>query len=264
MIFSKIAGKLYNKFGNKSCAHQKTLTPLEEKIYNEGERLIPGVTHDILEVIRHRSSYEFFRIIIERDLELLERSQNSHVFSIVDLGCGVGHGCLVLSGLKNSHITGVDISQESIEYAKYHYSADNITYQIADLTKFISKMPEYDYVVSRGVFEHIPNGLQLALSSRWHYRLLFDVPYNEPTGPNPHHLITGIREINFVNFTDAELFYQDSSGIIYDARHKPQKPNMIICVCTDPDFPKAGSIKIDFPLPAWQPEQKRRESRRIF
>lgn len=35
------------------------LSPLEAVIYNEGERLIPYVTHDHDELVRHRSSYVF-------------------------------------------------------------------------------------------------------------------------------------------------------------------------------------------------------------
>jgi SAM-dependent methyltransferase len=237
----------------KEGATNDTLSPSEEIIYNSGERLIPGVTHDMRETIRHKSSYEFFKMVIERDMSIIQKVNNSETITIVDLGCGVGHGCQTLSKASQFRVTGVDCSKESLAYAQIHYAEDNIVYQQADLNQFIPEMQEFDYVVSRGVLEHIHNGLQLARSSKWRYRLLFDVPYDEQKGPNPHHLITGIREEQFSEYGDAEIFYQDLDGIVYDTKHKPAKPNMIMCVCSHQNLPKIGSMDILFPLPAWKP-----------
>jgi len=229
----------------------KRLTPLEEAIFNAGERLIPEVTHDLSQLVIHRSAYMFFRKVIESDLAIM--GEQPKPIQIVDLGCGVGHGCYTLSEIPNSHVTGVEHSPESLEYARCHYSRTSITYQLADLTEFIPAMPEYDYVISRNVFEHIPNGLQLALSTKWRYRLLFDIPYNEPRGLNPHHVLHGIREVTFSEFPGVTLFFEDTAGVIYDALHKPPRPKTVICVCSLPDLPKVGDSQIGFPLPAWQP-----------
>ena len=49
----------------------RDLRPLEAIIYNEGERLIPYVTHEQDEFVRHRSSYVFWRGIVELDLPRL-------------------------------------------------------------------------------------------------------------------------------------------------------------------------------------------------
>lgn len=250
MRIGQLVRHVYRKFHGIPAVAEKQLTPLEEKIYNDGERLIPGVTHDLMEVIRHKSSYDFFRMVIEADLTGRE------AVHIVDLGCGVGHGCQILSTLKNSNIVGTDFSPESLQYAQHHYAADNITYELVDLGMYIREMPEYGYVVSRGVFEHIPNGIDVAMSANWRHRLLFDVPYDEPDEANPHHLVWGIREEHFEKFPDAELFFQDLSGVIYDVANKPEKPNMIICICSHPDLPKVGSGRINFPLPAWQPQKR--------
>lgn len=234
----------------------RTLTPLEQVIYNEGERLIPGVTHDLAEVVRHRSSYLFFRGVMKRDWPSV--SKPDRPVTIVDLGCGVGHGCHALSALPNSQIVGVDSSPESLEYARTHYAAANITYRLANLEEFIPDMPEYDYVVSRGVFEHVRGGLRLAVSTKWRCRLLFDVPYDEPWQANPHHLLSGIREEAFAEFKGVELFFQDLGGVIYDRPRKPAKPNMIICVCSRPDLPPAAG-RLRLPVPAWRPPRRLRE-----
>jgi SAM-dependent methyltransferase len=226
------------------------MTKLEERIYNEGERLIPGITHDLTELVRHVSSYRFFSRVVEHDLRSLpDRPRPAR---IMDLGCGVGFGCRMMAALPDTAIKGVDVSAASIDYARCHYGTANITLERADLAEYVRRMPEYDYVLSRNVFEHIPHGLDLARATRWRNRLLFDVPYDEGEG-NPHHVLHRIREDAFRDFPDAELFYQDLAGVTYDARAKPERPNLIICVCSRPGLPKVAGL-MQFPLAAWTPQ----------
>jgi Trans-aconitate methyltransferase len=228
------------------------LTDLETIIYNHGERLIPNVTHARDELVRHKSSYLFFYRIIEQDLK--QNNAPHRTVKIVDLGCGVGHGCKMLSRLPRTEIVGVDISPHSLEYAAMNYSGSNIQYLQADLHDYTFTMPDFDYVVSRGSFEHIADGLNLVLSSKWTSRLLFDVPYNEPRGRNPHHLVTCITETAFSDFPNPEIFYQDLAGIIYDSDSKPILPNMIICACQRPDLACISDSELKFPLPVWAEE----------
>lgn len=233
----------------------RPMSPIERVIYNEGERLIPGVTHDRKEHVRHRSSYEFFCRVIERDLADRAGATGGGPLEIVDLGCGVGHGSRRLARIRGVRVTGVDVSPECIEYAKRHYGGPGVIYRREELAAFIPSMPAFDYAVSRGVFEHIPGGLGLAVSANWSRRLMFDVPYDEPPGPNPHHVLTGIREEAFSGFPGAELFYQDLDGNMYDRKGMPPKPNMIVCVCSRPGVAPAGA-GIAFPLPAWAGEEE--------
>jgi SAM-dependent methyltransferase len=226
----------------------RSLTPVEEAIYNEGERLIPEVTHDTAELIRHRSSYVFFRKVIENDL----RSRRSDSVTIIDLGCGVGHGCVTLADIPGASVLGVDMSSESIEYARRHYARANVRYEQVDLLSFIPRMPEYDYVVSRNVFEHIAGGLELARSTKWRLRLMIDVPYAEPEGRNPHHLVHNIREDAFAAFAGRELFFQSLEGTIYDARTRPAEVNIIICTSSDPTLPRVSDL-LKFPVRGWEP-----------
>lgn len=232
-----------NKKTTEKPAEKKQLSALEEKIFNEGERLIPGVTHDLREVIRHRSSYEFFRLIIKKD----SAGSRRKTVKIADLGCGVGHGCKTLSSLKGTLVTGLDCSEECVAYANKNYKEKNVSYKVADLVKYIRSMPRFDYIVSRGVLEHIPNGLSLAARSNRSSRLIFDVPYMEGEG-NKFHLIRGISEASFSDFRDPEFFYQDLDGVIYDAEHKPEKPNMIICASRNDHLPKIAAMGFKFPI----------------
>jgi len=229
------------------------LTRMEEVIWNQGERLIPGVTHDLAKVIRHRSSYFFFRKVIEHDLAFIRKE--AIPIRIVDLGCGVGHGCRILSELPNSQIVGVDHSLECLEDAQVNYGGENIDYIAENLIEYIPGMPEFDYVVFRGVFEHVTGGLQLALSTKWRHRLIFDVPYNEPMGKNPYHVQFEIREESFSKYPDIELFFQDLNGVIHDRGHRSVNPNMMICVWTNPKLRRVSDCQMTFPLPAWKPER---------
>jgi SAM-dependent methyltransferase len=234
---------------------EKGMSQLEKVIFNKGERLIPGVTHDVKEVIRHKSSYLFFKRVIEIDRSI-DRSipdKQYDLIRVVDLGCGVGHGCYELAQIDDSQIIGVDMSSESLEYAKNKYSQNNIRYRNIDIIEFINTMTTYDYVVSRGVLEHIENGITNAFSSKYEKRLMFDVPYDEPDEANPHHIICNITEENFYNYHDIELFYQDLSGVIYDKNSKPEHPNMIIAIQTRGKLKRVSELGINFPLGPWNP-----------
>jgi len=76
--------------------------------------------------------------------------------SLIDLGCGVGYGDYFLSEYC-AKITGIDISNKAIEYAKSHYQGKNIEYICADLTKNILELNtcKYDIVLSFEVVEHL-------------------------------------------------------------------------------------------------------------
>jgi hypothetical protein len=101
--------------------------------------------------------------------------------------------------------------------------------------------------------EQIPDGLELTRTAAWRNRLMFDVPYDEDRGVNPHHVMHNVRESAFARFENAEIFFQDLAGITYDLSHRPERPSMIMCVSS-----KAGRSKVSsalrFPMPAWPEE----------
>jgi len=217
------------------------MNKLQKIVYNNGERLIPYVTHDNSELVRHRSSYAFFYHVIHSDLQ-----QKNDEVSIVDLGFGCGYGTAILSSLPNTKVTGVDISQECEIFANQYYYRNNIEYVIEDLAIFIPAMLSYDYVVSRGVLEHVPGGLKLIEKIKFNRRVMIDVPYDELPG-NEHHVLTGIKEEAFLPLENIEIFYEDLEGRIYDRDQKPEKVNMIMIVISDPNLPKLSAL-FDFPL----------------
>jgi len=219
------------------------LSDLEMKIWNHGERLIPGRTHDSGEVRRHKSSYNFFCRVIRYDIKT-NKVKNPKV---LDLGFGCGFGCLMLASIPEISIHGIDISEECLEYASRYYSAANISYRVHDINNYVTSNKEFDYIVSRGVLEHIKNGLELINKMKWKKRLMFDVPYAESPRKNCHHLLCNITEKDFIQWDDIEIFYEDIKGIIYSKSQKPLKPNMIMGALSANDLPRI-SMALNFPM----------------
>ncbi|MFK7871472.1 MAG: methyltransferase domain-containing protein [Roseobacter sp.] len=220
------------------------MNKLQEFMYNEGERLVPYVSHDMDELIRHRSSYAFFHRVIQSDYEGQDAGNGP---SIVDLGSGTGYGCALLASIENSTIVGVDIEEECRSFAEQYYPRTNVEYVIEDLTTYIPNMPGFDYSVSRGVLEHVPGGVELIAKIKFNKRVMVDVPYNEEPG-NQHHVITGILESDFDGLKNREIFYEDLKGNIYREDQKPQKANLIMVVASDPELPRISDL-FEFPIP---------------
>ena len=84
-------------------------------------------------------------------IELLPKTKDN--LKILDFGCGIGTGCKYLKEkYKNAKITGIDISQESINYASKTVSdVEFIKYD----GKNIPFENEFDIIYSSCVFHHI-------------------------------------------------------------------------------------------------------------
>lgn len=220
------------------------MNKLQTLMFNNGERLVPYVSHGEGELIRHRSSYAFFHAVIASDLQTKPKGDSQA--SIADLGFGTGYGCALLSSLPSSQIIGVDIGPECEIFARQYYPRSNVDYLIQDLSTFIPEMSSFDYVVSRGVLEHVPDGMSLISDIKFNRRVMIDVPYDEAPG-NEHHVLTGIREDAFSRLGDCEFFYEDIDGCIYDASCKPENSNMIMVALSAADMPKINSM-FSFPI----------------
>jgi SAM-dependent methyltransferase len=236
------------------------LTTQHELIYNAGERFIPGITHEIDEEIRHRSSYYFFRKVIENDL--VTHEIKNHTITILDLGCGTGHGSRELAEIAGSKVTGVDSSVDAIIFAKENFNADNIDYLAADMEEFLIGMSGYDYIVSRHAIEHVSDGLNLCLFLKWSKRMMLNVPYNEPPG-NEFHLAIGITKDSFPAYTKtkAEFFYEDMKGVTFADEFHPEI-NSIICVSSSSTLSPVFR-QLQFPVAAWVPSELRVQGYRI-
>lgn len=196
---------------------KKSNKEIIQELYNDGERLIPGRTHNLQELIRHRATYDFFRAIIKQDIKNGVCRDIHKKIRILDIGFGTGYGCYLLSQIPNVEIVGIDVAKECYEYAIRKYNKTNIRYTIQPETEKFLQENQFDYIVSRGVLEHIPNGINMtAHNAQYTKRALLSVPYKEKPR-NPHHLLLNISEDDFNNFQgDKEFFYEDLEGITHN------------------------------------------------
>ncbi len=76
---------------------------------------------------------------------------------ILDLACGTGFGSEILADA--GEVVGVDISEESLEYANRNYRDANTSFKLgnADDSKFLETLGEFDAVVSLETVEHLDN-----------------------------------------------------------------------------------------------------------
>ena len=78
--------------------------------------------------------------------------------TILDLGCGCGYGSYLLANehpLRN--VTGIDYSEEAVEYAREHYSLCNNSFAVMDLQLDTDNKYLADGIIATEVLEHIPD-----------------------------------------------------------------------------------------------------------
>src|SRR3990167_2932557 len=73
---------------------------------------------------------------------------------VLDIACGTGYGTQIIAK-DAAKVYGVDISKETIEYAKENFNAPNITYKLGNASKIPLDDNSVDVVVSFETIEHV-------------------------------------------------------------------------------------------------------------
>lgn len=233
--------------GNSANQTPREMTELEAGVYNYGERLVPGVSHAMDELIRHTSSYELFRQAIIKHMH----ATGKETASVLDLGCGAGWGSAYLSRISGVKVTGLDIGRAAIDYAKIYHKNSKTNFFYADILEFVKYMPEYDYIISRNMVEHVPDGIELFKNLKWREMLLVDVPYKEPEGANIYHLLHMVDETHFKGYENPLFVYQDMDGVVYKTPPQDIHINIMFILCQHKPVISLGDFT--FPFAAWQP-----------
>jgi len=105
-----------------------------------GERFVLGATDIELE-IEHLNRYHFATQFVEGK-------------NVLDAACGTGYGCAILAH-NAQKVTGIDISEESVDYAAQRYGGDNISFQRASIESIPYPESTFDVVVSFETLEHV-------------------------------------------------------------------------------------------------------------
>jgi 2-polyprenyl-3-methyl-5-hydroxy-6-metoxy-1,4-benzoquinol methylase len=120
--------------------------------------------------------------------------QNGKPGRVLDIACGTGYGAHQMIHslrLNASHIVAVDISAQSIRYAKEHYSDPSIEFICSDALQFTDEQG-FDTIVSLETIEHLQNprafvGNLYGLLKKSGV-LIISAPVTPSTDGNPYHL----------------------------------------------------------------------------
>jgi len=114
------------------------LAPFNESVW-------PGAANDLF--VAHLSIYEYFaRHVSDR--------------TVLDLGCGTGYGVAVLKRAGARSVTGVDIDERSLRYARRRFGADGVRFVREDL-ETMAAPGRFDTIVSSNAFEHLDDPVAL-------------------------------------------------------------------------------------------------------
>jgi 2-polyprenyl-3-methyl-5-hydroxy-6-metoxy-1,4-benzoquinol methylase len=108
-----------------------------------GERIIPEHAGKAGQgnIDIHDLMYREFLVAVENKL-------------VLDIACGCGMGTKMLAS-RALRVHGYDIDKESIDFAKEHYNALNIKYDVGDIKQIPEIDSLFDTVVSVETFEHV-------------------------------------------------------------------------------------------------------------
>jgi len=107
-----------------------------------GERLIPDQVRDDDLYHEHVVRYIF-------------AAQLAGGRTVLDAGCGAGYGSAILARAGARHVLGVDIAPEAIAYARQHYHAQNVSFEVMDVRAMPLKDASFDLVAALEVIEHL-------------------------------------------------------------------------------------------------------------
>ena len=112
---------------------------MSEPLHFTGERFMPGLAGEI--------GYEHWhRYVVARRF--------CEAKTVLDVACGEGYGSAMLARSAAS-VTGVDISEASIEHARRRYRAPHLEFRSADCLNLPFDYDSFDSIVSFETLEHL-------------------------------------------------------------------------------------------------------------
>ena len=118
-------------------------------------------THNLERIYLNRESVDEMEnmILIGRHLERYAFVRQYLWGNVVDIASGVGYGShLIAKNPDISHVHGVDINEESVEWALTNFASERITFSLDSVERFSGK---FDFLVSLETIEHLENPTSL-------------------------------------------------------------------------------------------------------
>ena len=235
---------------------------MSEKMLFTGERYIPEYFSDSNDEIvkEHEDRYKTITELITDKV-------------VLDAACGSGYGSFEISKHAKS-IIGIDISEDSVAYAKNNFLAENLNFEVASVTEIPFDDNEFEVVVSFETIEHISENQQVLFLKQIKRVLKEDgiliistpdkLIYSDKKNYKNEFHIKEFYEKEFYCFLsnffkNVEFYYQkqevcnliynkDSLEVSFSTNSEEISGKYIIAICSDIDLKalkKIGSISIE-------------------
>lgn len=199
-----------------------------------GERFIPGQC-DLELQIEHFNRYQFARQFVTGK-------------RVLDAACGVGYGSAFLAQ-DADFVAGIDISEESIAYAKEKYSGIHTEFQIGSIAKLPYDDGSFDVVVSFETLEHVDANVQKDFMREIRRVLAEDGVLIMST---PNHSIYSKRGVN--QFHVKELEYVEFQDMLEEAFEFVQMFSQQFEICNIIGDSKSDSAWMEGQIPGNEAE----------
>src|SRR5690242_21131023 len=77
--------------------------------------------------------------------------------SVLDMACGTGYGSDIILAHGAANVTGVDIADEAIGFARSHYKDPRLQFVQSDFRAVETRDTRFDLVISFETIEHVDN-----------------------------------------------------------------------------------------------------------
>ncbi len=157
---------------------------------------------------------------------------------VLDLGCGIGAVANAIAAHSDADVLGIDLSRESIAFAREHYQHPHLKFIQGDVFKDIPDVQAIDVIVLSSVLEHLQNraGFLRSLAERFHpKKFLIRVPTFEQ-----HYFKALKRELGMFAYVDPthvleyspEIFEAEMAEAGLDIKHLEIRWGDIWAECT--------------------------------
>lgn len=124
----------------------------QAKHYDNNPSLYPWP--EVLSKSKLDITYKPREVFLNKEINNL--GLNSKI-KFLDIGCGTGIMTKRVSDQFDANAIGVDISDESIEFANKFYSNNKLSFSLGEANKIPYKNNSFDFIISLDVLEHIEN-----------------------------------------------------------------------------------------------------------
>lgn len=167
-----------------------------------GERVVPGRTETLL-LEEHVARYQL----------ALKYAKDAKV---LDAASGAGYGSLILA-TEADHVTGVEISEDAVNFARKNFNNKNIEYVVSDVLSLPFEENTFDLVTAFEILEHVTEPVKLLAELRRVVKnggnVIVSTPnveFCETTIENPFHVkeytLDEFRQLIADNFTSNAEF----------------------------------------------------------